>query len=91
MSTAAAPAAVQPTAQLARCSFSRDSDDTLGTFSGYVFVRFWPENRWCFNVSGGVRQAAATATRSQQQQHQQQFNPPRSLQNVHFLGIQTTR
>ena len=36
---------VQPTTQLAKCSFSADSDDTLGTFSGYVFIRFWQEIR----------------------------------------------
>ena len=46
----------QLTAKLAKCSFSRDSDDTLESFSGYVLIRFWHEISWCFNVSSGVRQ-----------------------------------
>ena len=47
---------VQPTTQLAKSSFSSDSDDTLGSFCGYVTVRFWHEIRWCFSISNCVRQ-----------------------------------
>ena len=36
--------------------FSTDSDDTLGCFSGELWIQFWLEIRWCFGVSSGVPQ-----------------------------------
>ena len=36
--------------------FSTNSDDTLGSFSGELWIQFWLEIRWCFGVSSGVPQ-----------------------------------
>ena len=70
---------VQLTTQLAKCSFSRDSDDTLGTFPGYVLVRFWHEIRWCFSVSSGVRLHCFCKTLNGLNQASQQVQPTPQL------------